>query len=59
MIAYCAAAPHSKKIKKPNDIISFDWDKSGKKGTKSNKWTKQEIQEMIKNGTHPLMAHLN
>lgn len=59
MIAFYASAPHVKTIKKPTDIIVFGWEKSNLKGSSSNKWTKEEINEMIKNGTHPLIKQLN
>jgi len=31
MIAFYAVAPHTKKVKKPKDIVEFDWEKKKKK----------------------------
>ena len=54
LIALYAAAPHTKKKLKATDIVTFDWEKdTGLKGTKSNKWTKAEIEELKKQG-HPI-----
>ena len=54
MIALYAAAPHTKKKLKATDIVTFSWEKdTGLKGTKSNKWTKAEIEELKKQG-HPI-----
>ncbi len=30
MVAFYSAAPHTKKIKKPTDIVEFDWEKKKK-----------------------------
>ena len=39
----------NKKIKTPTDLMKFDWENdTAKKGTKGNKWTKEEIQELKK-----------
>lgn len=35
MIAFYAAAPHTKKIKKPTDIVKFDWEKKERPRVKS------------------------
>lgn len=53
MIALYAAAPHTKKKLKATDIVTFNWEKSDTKGTKGNKWTKEEIERFKKEG-HPI-----
>ena len=36
-------------MKNPNDLMVFDWEqKDTKKGTRGNKWTKQEIEKLKK-----------
>jgi len=42
-------AAGNKKMKSPNDLMVFDWEKTDtKKGTRGNKWTKQEIEKLKK-----------
>lgn len=39
----------NKRLKKPSDLMVFDWEKkSEKKGTKGNGWTTQEIEQLKK-----------
>ena len=51
-LAFYTVAPHSKKIRKVKDLVTFDWeiDKS-LKGTRANPWTRSELEELRK--THP------
>lgn len=42
-------AAGNKKLKKPNDLMSFEWEKQAeKKGTKGNGWNKKELEELKK-----------
>ena len=52
MIAFYAVAPHTKKIKKPKDVVKFHWEK--KDGI-----TREENEEMIREGTHPLQDYID
>lgn len=54
MISLFTSAPHSKKKLTAKDIVVFSWEqKGGQKGTPSNKWTKEEIEKLKKEG-HPI-----
>ena len=41
LVAFYAAAPHSKKIKKYSDVVKFDWEKA-----KKSNMTKEEFYKL-------------
>jgi hypothetical protein len=42
-------AAGSKRLSKPSDLITFDWEKNeAKKGEKGNPWTRDEIEKLKK-----------
>ncbi len=53
MIAFYAVAPHSKKIKKATDLFKFSWEGKNLKGSNADKWTKEELEKIKKEG-HPI-----